>query len=46
MKFSFSSHEKAIFHVLGANNGVFCEATTKLKFRIGTKLFFKNTIPP
>jgi hypothetical protein len=25
---------------------VFCEATTKLKFGIGTNPFFKNTRPP
>jgi hypothetical protein len=25
---------------------VFCEATTKLKFAIGTNPFFKNTGPP
>ena len=41
----FSSHEKAIFYFRGAENGVFCEATTKLKFHIGTNTFFKNTRP-
>jgi hypothetical protein len=44
--FSFSSHEKAIFHILGAKNGGFCEANTKLKFHISTKPFKKNTRPP
>jgi hypothetical protein len=34
------------FPFLGAKIGVFCEATTKLKFGIGSNRFFKNTRPP
>jgi hypothetical protein len=37
---------KSHFPFLGAKNGVMCEATTKLKFHIATKPFFKNTRPP
>jgi hypothetical protein len=44
-KFSILSHEKTIFHFLGAENGVFSEATTKLKIDIGTNTFLKNTRP-
>jgi hypothetical protein len=34
--------EIANFHFLGAEIGVFCEATTKLKFGIGTNPFKKK----
>jgi hypothetical protein len=37
---------KNIFHFLDAKNKFFCEATTKLKFHIAIKTFFKNTRPP
>jgi hypothetical protein len=42
----FSSHGKTIFHFLDAKNKFFCEATTKLKFHIAIKTFFKNTRTP
>jgi hypothetical protein len=37
---------KTFFHFWGAENGVFCEATTKLEFHIGTNTFYKNNRPP
>jgi hypothetical protein len=44
---SFPFHRtKKPFSILGAKNGVMCEATTKLKFHIATKPFKKNTRPP
>jgi hypothetical protein len=39
-------HTKTIFYFLDAKNKFFCEATTKLKFYIAIKTFFKNTRPP
>ena len=45
-KFSFSSHQKAIYHFSSAKNGRFCEATTKWLIQIYTTTFFQNNIPP
>jgi hypothetical protein len=46
-KGSFPFHRtKKPFSIFEMPKWVFCEATTKLKFHIGTKLFFKNTRPP
>jgi hypothetical protein len=44
--FPFHRPKKPFSIFLGAKNGVFCEAATKLKFHIGTKPFLKNTRPP
>ena len=45
-KFSFSSHQKAVFHLPSAKNGRFCEATTKWLIQNATVTFLKNTRPP
>jgi hypothetical protein len=44
--FLFIARKSHFSIFLGAKNGVFCEATTKLKFHIATKPFFINTRPP
>jgi hypothetical protein len=44
--FPFHRTKKSFSIFLGAKNGIFCEATTKLKFHIATKPFFKNIRPP
>jgi hypothetical protein len=44
--FSFQRTKKAISLFWGAENRMFCEETTKLKFQIGTNTFFKNTRSP
>ncbi len=45
-KFSFSSHQKEIFHFPGAKNGRLCEATTQWIIQNTTTKFFQNTIQP
>src|SRR3954470_8687567 len=44
-KFSFSSHQKAIFYFPSTKNGRFCEATTKWLIQNSTTTFYKNTRP-
>jgi hypothetical protein len=40
------NHTQKPFSIFNAKNKFFCEATTKLKFHIAIKTFFKNTRAP
>ena len=44
-KFSFSLHKKIISHFPSAENGLFCEATTKNMLLIWTTKIYKNIGP-